>query len=149
RKLKAGLKAADLVIAIGAEVADIATDSYALLGGPQQTFVQVHPEPAALLGYREASVVIQAASSAFGDALRDFAPDLRGAAAAGGRAWSGFRQDLRAAYEASLVPRATPGSVRMEDVVTEISAALPDTGLVTNGAGNYSQWVHRYFQCKE
>jgi acetolactate synthase-1/2/3 large subunit len=151
RKLKAGLKAADLVIAIGAEVADIATDSYALLGGAEQTFIQVHPEPAALLGYREASVVIPAASSAFAEALRDMAERLPGGSNAAGarRAWSVFRHDLRVAYEASLVPRATPGSVRMEDVVTAISAALPDTGLVTNGAGNYSQWVHRYFQCKE
>ncbi|WP_439542867.1 thiamine pyrophosphate-dependent enzyme [Hyphomicrobium sp.] len=151
RKLKAGLKASDLVIAIGAEVADIATDSYALLGGADQTFVQVHPEPAAILGYREASVVIPAASAAFAEALLDVAAHLRGGAVAASahRAWSVFRQDLRAAYEASLVPRPTPGSVRMEDVVTAISAALPDTGLVTNGAGNYSQWVHRYFQCKE
>ena len=151
RKLKAGLKASDLVIAIGAEVADIATDSYALLGGADQTFVQVHPEPAAILGYREASVVIPAASAAFADALIDVAAHLRGGANSTGahRAWSVFRHDLRAAYEASLVPRPTPGSVRMEDVVTAISAALPDTGLVTNGAGNYSQWVHRYFQCQE
>lgn len=157
RKLKAGLKASDLVIAIGAEVADIATDGYALLGGADQTFVQVHPEPAAILGYRDASLVIPAASATFAEALLGMAERVPHASDKGGtsdkkgarRAWSVFRHDLRAAYEASLVPRATPGPVRMEDVVTAISAALPDTGLVTNGAGNYSQWVHRYFQCKE
>jgi acetolactate synthase-1/2/3 large subunit len=163
RKLKAGLKASDLVIAIGAEVADIATDSYALLGGAEQTFVQVHPEPAAILGYRDASVVIPAASETFAQALLDMAERLPGGSDTGSasnkqgvrRAWSVFRHDLRTAYEASLMPRGTPGPratpapVRMEDVVTAISAALPDTGLVTNGAGNYSQWVHRYFQCKE
>ena len=149
-KLKAGLKAADLVIAVGAEVADIATDSYALLGGPGQTFVQVHPEPSAILGYRRAALSIVATSEAFADALPDFAPNLRGepGGARANRAWSGFRRDLRAAYEASLEPRATPGALKLEDVVTAVSALLPETGIVTNGAGNYSQWVHRYFQFK-
>lgn len=150
RKLKAGLKAADLVIAIGAEVADIATDSYALLGGPEQTFVQVHPEPAAILGYRNAALAIVARSEAFAEALTDFAPNLRGEPGnePAVRPWSRFRQDLRAAYEASLAPRATPGALKLEDVVTTVSALLPESGLVTNGAGNYSQWVHRYFQFK-
>jgi acetolactate synthase-1/2/3 large subunit len=36
----------------------------------------------------------------------------------------------------------------MEDVVGTVSALLPEDGFVTNGAGNYSQWVHRYFQFK-
>jgi acetolactate synthase-1/2/3 large subunit len=145
RKLKAGLRAADLVIAVGAEIADIATDGYALLGGPEQTFVQIHPEPDAILGYREAALSIVATSEAFAEALADFAPDLR---SAGEHVWSRFRRDLRSAYEASLAPRATPGAVRMEDVVSTVSAVLPERGFVTNGAGNYSQWVHRYFQFK-
>lgn len=145
RKLKAGLKAADLVIALGAEVADIATDAYALLGGPGQTFVQIHPEPDAILGYREAALSIAATSEAFAEALAGFAPNLRGA---GERAWARYRRDLRAAYETSLKPRETPGAVRLADVVQTVSALLPENGLVTNGAGNYSQWVHRYFQFK-
>lgn len=146
--LKAGLKAADLVIAIGAEVTDIATDSYALLGGPGQTFVQVHPEPSAILGYRKAALSIVSSSEAFAEALAQFGPNLRGGNGGGARPWSGYRQDLRAAYDASLVPRATPGAVRLEDVVTTVSALLPENGIVTNGAGNYAQWVHRYFQFK-
>lgn len=36
----------------------------------------------------------------------------------------------------------------MEDVVTTVSSVLPQDAFVTNGAGNYSQWVHRYFQFK-
>ena len=145
RKLKAGLKAADLVIALGAEVADIATESYALLGGPGQTFVQVHPEPSAILGYRDAALSVAATSEAFAEALADFAPNLRGAPE---RPWQRFRRDLRSAYEESLVARATPGAVRMEEVVKTVSETLPENGFVTNGAGNYSQWVHRYFQFK-
>jgi acetolactate synthase-1/2/3 large subunit len=150
RKLKAGLKAADLVIAIGAELGDIATSGYSVLGGTDQSFIQIHPDPSAILGYREASFSIAATSQAFADALAGFAPNLRGTGGTAPieRPWSRFRRDLRAAYEESLVPRATPGAVRMEDVVTTVSALLPEGGLVTNGAGNYSQWVHRYLQFK-
>ncbi len=145
-KLKAGLKSADLVIAIGAEVADIATDSYALLEGSGRTFVQIHPEPSAILGYRSATLSIVATSAEFADALARFAPELRDALE--GCPWSAFRNDLRAAYEDSLTPRVTPGTLKLEDVVTTVSAVLPENGIVTNGAGNYAQWVHRYFQFK-
>jgi acetolactate synthase-1/2/3 large subunit len=150
RKLKAGLKAADLVVAIGAELGDIATSSYTGLGGSEQNFIQIHPEPGAILGYRDASLAIAATSKAFADALADFAPNLRSARGTepAERAWSRFRSDLRLAYEESLNPRATPGAVRMEDVVSTVSAVLPESGFITNGAGNYSQWVHRYFQFK-
>ncbi|AHB49216.1 thiamine pyrophosphate protein [Hyphomicrobium nitrativorans NL23] len=144
-KLKAGLTAADLVIAVGAEVADIATDSYALLSGPGKTFVQVHPEPSAILGYRGAALSIVATSAAFSEALADVAPEPRETES---RRWGGYRLDLRAAYEASLAPRPTPGALKLEDVVTAVSTLLPENGIVTNGAGNYSQWVHRYFQFK-
>lgn len=145
RKLKAGLKAADLVIAVGAELGDIATGGYSLLGGPGQTFVQIHPEPNAIVGYRDAVLDVAATSAAFAEALAGFAPNLSGAST---RPWARFRHDLRAAYEDSLTPRATPGLVRMEDIVSTVSSLLPEDGLVTNGAGNYSQWVHRYFQFK-
>lgn len=151
-KLKEGLRAADLVIAIGAEVTDIATDSYALLGGAGQTFVQIHPDPSALLGYRGATDAIVATSAAFGEALAGFGPELgmgRGTETVpDARPWSAYRRELRGAYEASLEPRRTPGAVTLEDVVTTVSALLPENGIVTNGAGNYAQWVHRYFQFK-
>lgn len=151
-KLKEGLRAADLVIAIGAEVTDIATDSYALLGGPEQAFVQIHPDPSAVLGYRGATEAIVATSAAFGEALAGFASELgmdrSTEAVPDSRPWSAYRRNLRAAYEASLAPRMTPGAVKLEDVVTTVSALLPENGIVTNGAGNYAQWVHRYFQFK-
>lgn len=150
RKLKAGVRAADLVIAIGAEVTDIATNTYALLGGPEQTFIQTHPAPEALLGYRGAALTIAATSPAFAAALSGFAPNVRGPAdgAPPSRPWSRYRHDLRAAFEQSLVPQETPGELRLEDVVHTVSEVLPENGLVTNGAGNYSQWVHRYFNYK-
>ena len=36
----------------------------------------------------------------------------------------------------------------MEIVINHLSAALPDDAIITNGAGNYHGWLHRYFSYK-
>jgi acetolactate synthase-1/2/3 large subunit len=36
----------------------------------------------------------------------------------------------------------------MAEVVRTVSQMLPDDGIVTNGAGNYAGFVHRYFEYK-
>jgi acetolactate synthase-1/2/3 large subunit len=38
--------------------------------------------------------------------------------------------------------------VKLEQVVRQVSELLPEDGIVTNGAGNYSAFVHRYFTYK-
>ena len=63
-------------------------------------------------------------------------------------AWSGLRAELRAAYEQSLKPIALPGAVKLAEVVRTVSEMLPEDGIVTNGAGNYAAFVHRYFEYK-
>jgi acetolactate synthase-1/2/3 large subunit len=62
--------------------------------------------------------------------------------------WAAHRADLRAAYERQLSPIALPGSVKFADVVRTASEVLPDNAIVTNGAGNYAAFVHRYFVYK-
>ena len=36
----------------------------------------------------------------------------------------------------------------MEQVVCWLSANLPEDSIITNGAGNYAAFVHRYFRFK-
>ena len=36
----------------------------------------------------------------------------------------------------------------MADVIRTVSEMLPENGIVTNGAGNFAAFVHRYFQYK-
>jgi acetolactate synthase-1/2/3 large subunit len=37
----------------------------------------------------------------------------------------------------------------MAEIVKWLDATLPEDAIVTNGAGNYATWVHRYFQYKQ
>jgi acetolactate synthase-1/2/3 large subunit len=52
----------------------------------------------------------------------------------------------RASYEAWQQPRETPGNLKMEQVIAHLNAVLADDAILTNGAGNYSAWLHRYYR---
>ena len=62
--------------------------------------------------------------------------------------WQAWTEDVHNAYLQSLVPKPTPGAVQLEQVIAELSRALPDDAIVCNGAGNYAAFLHRYFQYK-
>ena len=44
------------------------------------------------------------------------------------------------------MPLETPGDVNMENVVGHLREVLPEDAILTNGAGNYSAWLHRYYR---
>ena len=55
----------------------------------------------------------------------------------------------RADYEAWQVPQETPGP--LEDGTGDrasVAEFCPEDAIVTNGAGNYSAWLHRYYRYK-
>ena len=57
------------------------------------------------------------------------------------------RDDLRAAFErwTTPVPRDIDG-VDLASVVVHLRDGLPPDAVITNGAGNYTVWVHRYYR---
>jgi acetolactate synthase I/II/III large subunit len=58
------------------------------------------------------------------------------------------------AYTASLVPNALPGlpaeqprgPLDMAEVVAVLQRRLPPEAVLSNGAGNFASWLHRYFR---
>jgi acetolactate synthase I/II/III large subunit len=62
--------------------------------------------------------------------------------------WAKRTAELRAACVAAWQPIATPGAVQLEQVMRQVSAILPEDAIVTNGAGNYAAFLHRYFEYK-
>ena len=142
-KLAAAIRGADLLLAVGAHLGPVTTAGHTLVTtpDPRQFLVHVHPsaEEAGLVC--RADVAIAATVAAFADALRGVAPPRE-------QPWRTFRRDLRAAYEASLKPVPTPGDVALEQVVATMSEVLPEQAIVASGAGNYAQFLHRYFVYK-
>jgi acetolactate synthase I/II/III large subunit len=142
-KLAAAIKEADLLIVVGARLGEMTTSQYTLLDipNPRQFLVHVHPSPDELGSIYRADLPIAATAQSFAKALAQLQRPAN-------IAWSGLRAELRGVYERSLKPIALPGAVKLAEVVRTVSDVLPEDGIITNGAGNYAAFVHRYFEYK-
>ncbi|MEQ1653094.1 MAG: thiamine pyrophosphate-dependent enzyme [Hyphomicrobium sp.] len=141
RQLTAGIKASDLIIALGTRLGDITTQGFSLLNGSASDQKIIHIATDA--GAPDSNV---AAAQTLGASAVLSVAALAMLPLPGKRPpWGIWRRDLRAAYEASLKPQATPGDVQLEDVIAMLSQMLPTDAIITSGAGNYAAFLHRYF----
>ncbi|MCK6449645.1 MAG: thiamine pyrophosphate-binding protein [Alphaproteobacteria bacterium] len=134
-------KESDLILAIGTRLGDVVTDGYQLfdLPRPKQTIVHIHPEPGEIGRVWQVDLPIVASPIAAAAALATLAP------VAGRARWRAWTKGARADYLEESKPRVTPGPVDMATVVRHLSDTLPDDAIITNGAGNYATWAHRYY----
>ncbi len=142
-RLAERLQHADFLLVLGARFGDIATGGYELVdpAAPGKVIVHVHPDPDLPGGVFRCDLAVTARA---GDVLAR----LAGASADGDAVWADWTVAARRNYEAWQVPHETPGDVKMEAIVGWLSDHLPEDAIVTNGAGNYAAWLHRYFQFK-
>ncbi|MCC0081673.1 MAG: thiamine pyrophosphate-binding protein [Rhodobacter sp.] len=135
------LKAADLVLILGARLGDTATNGYTLMdpATPGKTVLHVHPDPDELGHVWRPDLAVVAQAPAMVSALVASVPQ-------GLPDWSAWTASARADYEAFVTPRETPGAVKLEAVMRWLSDSVPDDAIATNGAGNYAAWMHRYFR---
>ncbi|TCP40557.1 thiamine pyrophosphate-binding protein [Rhodovulum marinum] len=141
-KLGARLTQADLVLALGTRLGDTATNGYTLLDPtrPGPRIVHVHPDPDELGRVWRPDPGIALPAPAMVAALAAL-PARPGP-------WAAWTAAARAEYDAWTTPRETPGAVKMEQVIAWLSRHLPEDAIVTNGAGNYAAFLHRYFAFK-
>jgi len=137
------LKSSDLVVAIGSRLGENTTSGYTLLTPPlaRQRLVHVHPDP------DEPGRVYQP-QLAIACPLAEFALALSGRRVAGAERREAWLREARAAYVSfSSPPAAAAGPyVDLAGVVGWLSDHVADDAIVSNGAGNYTVWVHRYFR---
>lgn len=132
----------DLLIAVGPRLGEMTTQGYELIDipHPQMTFVHVHPGAEELGQVYQPDLSIQSDPELFFDAADAITgPD-------GADVWSDWLQAQRADYLAFQTPTDVPGDVNMGQVVRHMSEALPQDTIYTNGAGNYTVWLHRFHQ---
>ena len=137
------IKSADLILALGPRLGEITTGGYTLLTppAPAQKLIHVNPGAEELNSVYRADIPVVSSIGAFTARLRELEPPAS-------IPWNEETAQARADYEAFTEPRETPGDVKFEQIVTHVSSALPDDGVITNGAGNYSSFIHRYTQYK-
>ncbi len=142
-KLQAAIKASDLLIVAGARMGEMTTQGYTLLDipNPTQFMIHVHPSPDELGTVYRPDLAITATAGTFADAIRGMNAGTK-------PTWGQRTADLHAAVLASWKPIVTPGAVKLEQIMRTVSDALPEDAIVTNGAGNYAAFLHRYFTYK-
>ncbi len=141
--LVARFKAADLVLAVGARIGEITSQSYTLMGIPDPGKVLIHVHAAAeeLGRVFRPTLAIQSGMPEFATAAAALEPIAA-------PRWGEWRKAARADYEAGLA--ATPFHpapvLDLGQVMSWLRERLPDDAIVTSDAGNFSGWPNRFLQ---
>jgi acetolactate synthase I/II/III large subunit len=136
------VKAADLLLAVGARIGEITSQSYSLLGIPDPGKVLIHVHAAAeeLGRVFRPTLAIQSGMPQFAAASAALDPVTPAR-------WSQWRAAARSEYEAVLVPSvAGGGALDLGNVMGWLRDRLPDDAIVTSDAGNFSGWPNRFLQ---
>jgi len=144
-KLLARVKNADLVLLIGGRFSEMPSQSYSVfdIPEPQTRLVHVHPGAEELGRVYHPHLAINAAPTAFCLALESVqAPkDI---------AWRGESDTAHADYLAwGEKATALPGAVNLGEIMVWLRDNLPPDAIITQGAGNFSGWVHRFYRVRK
>src|SRR5476649_968705 len=144
-KLLARVKGADLVLLIGGRMSEMPSQSYTLfeIPEPQMKLVHVHPGAEELGRVYHPHLAIHAAPTAFCSALEGLQPpnDIP---------WKGKADTAHADYLAwSDKATPVPGGVNLGEVVVWLRENLPADSFLTNGAGNFAGWIHRFYRFRK
>ena len=144
-KLAARVKEADLVIAIGPRLGEMTTSGYSLLSSPvpRQRLVHIHADPEELGSVYQADLMIASGAPQVCAMLAAMAP-------VDSSAWANTvieaKADL-AAWQAQP-PIFHDGAAPLDlwQVVQELMKQAPRDTIITNRAGNYATWAHRFYR---
>ena len=141
-KLAQRIREADLILAVGTRLGEATTAGYTLIDvpKPRQTMVHVYPGAEELGRVYQADLQINAGMAAFAASLKPLALAPVGARDA-------WLADAREDYVRHTTPSHDHGrGVDLAHVIAHLNRTLPDDAIITNGAGNYTVWVHRYYR---
>jgi acetolactate synthase-1/2/3 large subunit len=144
-KLAQRIRDADLVLAIGPRLGEMTTGGYSLLTvpRPKQTLVHVHQGIEELGRVYQGQLMIASGMPQFASRLAMMMPVDAPPWAAATRA---AREDYEAwQAQAPVYAGGTP-TLDLRQVVTTLQSSLPADTIITNGAGNFSTWAHRYWR---
>jgi acetolactate synthase-1/2/3 large subunit len=138
-KLVERVKAADLLLVVGARLGEATTDGYTLVtpDHPDQILVHVHPDPNELGRVYRTDFPICADMREFAEFVDSWDDEVISfsAGAEAHREWLEWSD-----------PKPREGAaLDLGQVVSELRRALPADTIVCNGAGNFSGWFHRYW----
>jgi acetolactate synthase-1/2/3 large subunit len=136
--LVADVRAADLLLVIGARLGENPTQGWQLLGPAEARtrLVHVHPDPSALGRVWQPRLAIEAGIAETLAALASLPPH-------GGdrRAWVAA---MAAHHQDWVRPTEVAAGVNPAVVIAELNGRLAPDAILANGAGNFAAWGHRF-----
>lgn len=140
-KLAQRIRESDLILAIGPRLGEMTTGGYTLIDAPRpkQKLVHIHSDPEELNRVYQADLAINASMSAA-------ARSMEVLTAPTSLPWEAWTAAANADYVANLVPQTLPGDIDMPAIVAMLQKHLPEDAVLTNGAGNFASWIHRFFK---
>jgi acetolactate synthase I/II/III large subunit len=137
---------ADLVLLVGGRMSEMPSQSYTLfdIPVPKQKLVHVHPDSGELNRVYRANVAINTSPISFARSLKDLKAPSR-------TPWAVDTEAMHASYlkwsDPSLIK--TAGALQMGQVMQYLEEHLPADAIMTNGAGNYATWLHRFHRFQQ
>ena len=147
-KLLARIKAADLILAVGARLGEATTDSYTLItpDHPGQVVVQVHPDPDEFNHVYRVDVPICCGMEQFAaHAAASVNPEQKRRISVADSLPFTSGAEAHAEWKAWNTPAPFDTPVDLGMCVKAMREALPADTIICNGAGNFSGWWHRYW----
>ena len=146
--LKLAISDADLIILMGGRFSEVPSQNYQLLGvhDTQQQLIHIHASAEELGRVYRADLAIHASPKALAKGLSQLRPTQK---------TTPERFDHLARchknYQnwSSLPTEAHPGEVQMPAIMAHLATSLPKNAIITNGAGNYATWIHRFWKFSE
>lgn len=143
-KLTARVQEADLLLVLGSRLSETPSAGYTLIRSPRplQSMIHVYADASELGRVYQADQMIEAGMPEIATALAGLAP-LRETP------WAEWTAAARADYLSYVTPpkQAEPSQgVDLTQVVQHLNETLPDDAVISNGAGNYAVWVHRFYR---
>jgi acetolactate synthase-1/2/3 large subunit len=140
-KLATRIQSSDLIIALGPRLGEMTSGGYTLLEAPRskQKLVHIHASAEELNRVYQADLAINATMNAAAGSLETLE-------APASLPWEAWAKACQADYQANLQPQVLPGEIDMPAIVATLQQHLPTDAVLTNGAGNFASWVHRFFK---
>ncbi|MBO9602496.1 MAG: thiamine pyrophosphate-binding protein [Novosphingobium sp.] len=138
-KLVERIKAADLVLVVGARLGEATTDGYELVtpDHPDQILIHVHPDPEELGRVYRTDLALCADMGEFAEAAAMWADEV---------VPFGAGREAHAEWEEFSTPGEDGTALDLARVLAVLRDKLPADSVICNGAGNFSGWWHRYWR---
>ena len=139
-KLTERIQASDVVLVIGDRLSEAATGGYTLfdIPSPRQTMIHIHPGAQELGSVYRPDFALNCSPTFFVKALAQYPLRMQ--------TEPGHYQSTREDQILFTKPLPIVGEIQLAQIFSDLSTWIPKDAIITNGAGNFATWVHRFYR---